>query len=97
MTALRRILIFVSIIGALAIVVTLKIEGRRLEFEWTALTVLVGALFVGNLAYLLQTAPPAQSRFGRIFRLWLDAKEQDLSSRARSRGNESSAERRGKN
>lgn len=66
--------------------VALAIAGYAARFTGAPELMVIGFFAVLNLVYLLSTSPDgSKGRIRRMFGLWVDAKEQDLKTRAGQR------------
>jgi hypothetical protein len=84
MTFVRVILLLASAAGAVfSFVVALDAPRYRQEIAFFGF--LASALFCLNISYLFLAGPPPRlpsTRVGRLYRLWMDAKERELEERA---------------
>ena len=86
MNPLRYVLIALSAGGALWSIFALKIYARQLEWFPLLFLLFVGLACVANFVYLLDSNSKPNSRLGRMFRLWFNAKERELEQRVTAAG-----------
>lgn len=82
MRGFRYLLIAVSLVGAIACIAALKTYGSQLEAIPLLFLLAIGSACAINFVFLLQYKPEPTTRIGRMFRMWLDAKEQELKNRS---------------
>jgi hypothetical protein len=89
MKYLRYALLTLTVAAMLFLIALMRDEGGRWGTAQVVLALAAAAFLFANFVFLLGAGPSKAfgfGRIGRVARLWLDAKEQDLQRRATPAG-----------